>query len=599
MEEYLGVRGEQGGNKAGSAGLNRHGRMAAAALISWGAGLAVVDNPSFAVLGLVLWLNGLCLALGAAWLWPSRVSRSRGPRELLAGIPLAEIGVAAGLSVLGAGARLYDLASFPSGVHGDEGEFALIAAAIWQGRGPNPFGTAFLGDPALFMYFDAPFVGLLGHTVEGMRAFGALSGALTLPVFYLLARDLLGPRAALVALALLAGNAAHVHFSRMALNIPQTALLACAAFYALRRSEAGDRPFWWLIAGVLGALAFYFHFVGRLVPVVMVLYWLFLLAGERDQWRRWLRGAALSGSGAALAWSPMAVHLWSRPNQFMEHMSSRLVFNDSPRLTQLYGTTDLAPVLWGQLRANLLGFVEMNDRSDFYTFAGAPLLPDVLVPLFWVALTLLAVYLRDRRCALMGFWFGTAVAVGTLTNGPPMHHRLVFAVPAAVLAIALLLDLALGRLLGLRRELVSAMGAAAVVLVPLWAGMADLSHYFGPAAAARPWEPTTAQAYYVARLGPGTYVNALSRPVAYFHHGSTRFLAPKVEGRTLTQDPGAELREPPPAGRDLVFLVYPQQAQHLATIEDLYPGGQREDVHGVRGNLLFMAYLVPVELLGQ
>jgi hypothetical protein len=61
-------------------------------------------------------------------------------------------GAALGLTLAGAALlRLWSLDPLPSGIHVDEAVMGLIARDILQGRGPHPFGIAFIADPAPLM----------------------------------------------------------------------------------------------------------------------------------------------------------------------------------------------------------------------------------------------------------------------------------------------------------------------------------------------------------------------------------------------------------------------------------------------------------------
>ena len=504
----------------------------------------------------------------------------------------AETLAVAVLTAAGAALRLYAPADYPSGIHGDEAEFGLIALSIWQGQGPNPFGTAFLGDPALFLYFDAPLLGLLGQNVEALRVFGAICGTLTLPLFYLLVRQMFGMGPALLALTMLAGSAVHIHFSRLALNLPQTLLLACTSLYALRRGQETNRPFWWLATGILGALAMYFHFVGRLLPTVVALYCLYLLVTQPHKWRRWLGGATLMGVGGLMTLAPMAAVLAGRSYQFTEHMDQRLIFTAWPHVTAAYGTTNAVEILRLQVTCNLLAFVSLGDKSDFYTFAGTPMLPALLVPFFVLGISKVMSSPRNDRLALLSIWFWTALVVGMLTTDPPSFHRLLFALPPALIMVALVVHRLIQASSNLGGRGLSRPLAIVLACVVLAAGFTDVSHYFGPAADARPWEVVTAQGRYVAGLGPDYYAYVIGAPHMYFNHGVTRFLAPEVKGETLIH-PETDLPVVVPTDHDLAFLVYPHLAGYLPTLQNLYPQGRAEVVKGHTGQTLFVAYLVP------
>jgi 4-amino-4-deoxy-L-arabinose transferase-like glycosyltransferase len=52
-----------------------------------------------------------------------------------------------------------------------------------------------------------------------------------------------------------------IHFSRLALNIPEVLLLATSCFYCLWRGYCSQAPLWWLLSGLAAgkALLFPFH----------------------------------------------------------------------------------------------------------------------------------------------------------------------------------------------------------------------------------------------------------------------------------------------------------------------------------------------------
>ena len=627
--------------------------------------VATVETPGASVHCALAWAAGLPLAIAAAWPygqrayrvsdWPGRVWRAPRGREAAA---------VAALTLVGAALRFYDLAGYPTGINGDEAELTLVALDVLQGRGPNPFGTVFGGDSALYLFFQAPFLAVFGATVAGMRVFGALSGLLTLPAFYLLLRRLFGPRPALLGLALLAGNAAHVHFSRLALNVPQVPLLACLAMYALWRATENRLALWWLASGMLGAFAVYFHFGGRLLPVIVGLYFAYLLAAHRREWRAWLRGAALCLLGGGLALAPMGAYAAVHPQDFSYHVNARLIFNIWPQVTATYDTTSLPEILLKQFGLNLLGFISAPDGTNFfYTFARTPLLAPLLAPFFVVGLGLILWRWRDQRYGLLAVWFWTFILVGTITNEPPQAHRLVTVIPPAIAGVALALEallvwarrlawpaLVIGQVvstqaadqtsppapprvgegsLGGRSPFPRRGGGQGVRFVPsaaspprkpqthrglpgqalfgptlgrllvglalalpLAAGVADNANYFGPAAAARPWEEANLQATYVAALPPTYRVYVLGAPYMYYNHGIRRFLAPDVPGGDLQAPSVAELESLPRDG-DLAFLVYPWAGESLPLIQRALPGGRVDAVAGGQGRTVFTVYLLP------
>lgn len=553
-----------------------------------------------AIPSVIAWIMGLSIALLAALPRELSIRREAGSAlaRLWTFLRTGEGIVVCAILIVGAALRLFDLEGIPSGIHGDEAELALLALPILSGEGPAPFGTAFFGDPALFLYVEAPFLALYGQTMTAIRLVAALSGTLTLLAFYILARRMFGTRLGLLALLLLAGSAVHIHFSRLAINAPQVPLMMCLASYALWRAAETRRPFWWMASGVLGALAVYFHFAGRLFPLVMALFILYLLITQRGQWLDWVKGSATGLLGGVITLAPMAVQLAHNPQLFTGHMTDRLIFTNWDIMVAAHHTSSVPLVLWEQTRLNLMAFISGMYAGSFYPYPGQAMMAPLLGPLFVLGLVLMAVRFGDKRYALLALSFWTVVIInGILTINAPQPHRLLPALPIALIGVAMALDwmIATGsRLLGSAAS-PALFGAAA--LFTLAAGYVDDAYYFGPGAALKPWEDVTTQAKYVAGLGSGYHVFNLGAPYVYFRHGNTRYLAPNVEGDDLL-NPAAALPVAVPADRDLAFLVYPQLAGYLPLIQSTYPDSRTEVVTGRTGTI-FTTVLVPRSEIGR
>ena len=132
---------------------------------------------------------------------------------------------AALLLVLGAVLRLAALRALPFGLNQDEASagyeaFALLTAGIDRcGKSwPVLFISWGSGQNVLMSYLAMPFVALFGLSEWTIRLPNAISGCLTLLVFWRMARDAGGRRFGLLALFLLVINPWHVMMSRWALE---------------------------------------------------------------------------------------------------------------------------------------------------------------------------------------------------------------------------------------------------------------------------------------------------------------------------------------------------------------------------------------------
>lgn len=557
--------------------------------------LVQVNSQDYYLFSFGAWVLSLVLILAASWPegWsaPGVPHLSRGQfRRAAAYRGWAPI---AGIVAVGGALRLVDLEGFPTGIHGDETEHALIVLSILERRGPDPFGPAFLGDPALHFYLDAPFLALLGPTVAGFRSFSALAGVATLLALYLLVKDVFNPRVALLATALLAGSALHINYSRLGMNVAQIPAMTCLSLWALWKAQESRRAVWWVSAGLLGGLSAYFAFGGSLVAPTLAVYLCYLLISRRDEWREWFRGGLLAAAGGLAALAPMLERMVGKPDTFTGHLSSRFIFNNWDHVAAAHKSPDVAAVLWGQLKANLLYFFQGVDAGPFFAFTGWPMVSPIVSPFVALGLLLMIARVNSRSHSLFGLWFWTVLIVGgVFTTNSPHSHRLLPALLPAMVGAALVLEWLAQQGPHILSPSLRPAFVIMAVLVPSAAAVGDNLMYFGRAADARPWEDVTAQGRYAATLGPGYRVFSLGAPSLYYAHSNTRFLAPRVEGDSL-QNPGIGMPRAVGADKDVAFLVFPQMAIYTPMIHDAHPGASVEEYKGRGGRTVFTAIKVP------
>jgi len=113
---------------------------------------------------------------------------------------------------------------------------------VLRGELRNMFVTGWLGHPTLYYFAESVFLWVFGIGPLGARLLPAFIGVLTIPVFYLLARELFDRKLALIAAAILSAYAFHIHFSRIGLNNVLDLLLVSAAVYFAYRGEVPRGP---------------------------------------------------------------------------------------------------------------------------------------------------------------------------------------------------------------------------------------------------------------------------------------------------------------------------------------------------------------------
>jgi 4-amino-4-deoxy-L-arabinose transferase-like glycosyltransferase len=545
--------------------------------------LARADHDWPAVLP---WALSLVAAVASVTGVPFRVAVPPLSARLMYGLALGGILIFATL------ARFIDLDGLPGGVHGDEGEFGMVAVEIARGEGPSPFGVAFLDDPALYTHLLAPFVALLGPNMTAIRLLSAIAGTISIGLFFLFVRDLGGNRAALIAALLLAGSAVHINYSRLALNVVEAPLFAFLALWLLWKGMTTERPAWYLLAGIAGGVAWYFHFSARIIAPVLGLALLWHWAARRLGPGRALRDIALTATGGLLSLSPLFAFSLTNTGQLTNHVNSRLVWNLWPETAAAFQTTpdDWFGILRGQTYATLAALIQRPDEHGFFDFAQTPLLSVIIAPLAVLGLVALCARPREPRAIVLLSGFAVPfICGGVLVSPAGASHRLLLLLPPALVAAALLLDRLIGEMPPALPRWAGPGVASLLLLLPPVAVFHGTQAYF--AAAAHPWAPHSSQARQLGALEPGTVAYVVAAPHIYADHGPSRYLGQPIERRDL-YNPTAAL----PAdtgGRGLALLFNPAYRGWVPLARAYYPQAQVTETRLPNGDVVLTTLVVP------
>jgi 4-amino-4-deoxy-L-arabinose transferase-like glycosyltransferase len=181
--------------------------------------------------------------------------------------------------------RFHRLHEVPIGLWRDEAANGLEALRILDGDYAIFFGTR---EP-MFIYLVAVSVAFLGRNPLAIRLVAALAGTATIPVTYLLVKEMLRstdqrPRviAALTSLWL-AMSYWHINFSRLGFRGVLLPLLASLSFYLLwrgwnelpaARQDSSSRRFttllWFALAGLCFGLTWYTYTPSRFLPLALL-----------------------------------------------------------------------------------------------------------------------------------------------------------------------------------------------------------------------------------------------------------------------------------------------------------------------------------------
>lgn len=379
--------------------------------------------------------------------------------------------VLTGFVALAAWLRFWNASSWPPGLEYDEGLAGVDALRVLAGKPQIYFREAYR-EP-LHVYLVAPFVAWLGREPLALRLPGMLLGILTVPLVFLLARDLfasLGRRRATL-IALLAAGLVGVTFWPLVISrtaIPNTALppFATLTVWLFWRAWTAPSPAWgqFLAAGIALGITLYSYLPARLLPLVLALFLgvQAVLAGRESILRRHWRGMALAVAVSALVWLPLGLYYLQDPGAVTGRASHVSIFRpgvpEGSALLAVLRTT----------REAIGAFFWQGDPNWYHNLPGRPIFDPPVAVLAVVGAGALLLRAGRPESLLVLVWAAVMLLPGILSDdNNPNTARLVSLIPVAFLFPALGVDALLRRLTARAPRLWPAGALVGLGLVPL------------------------------------------------------------------------------------------------------------------------------------
>ena len=353
--------------------------------------------------------------------WRTFLKEDRWPDWARVGHPTAWL---VGVLLLTAVLRVYGIYHLsPPGLEHDEVANWLIDRAILDGNYAIYFAEAY-GHEAGFHYLQAASVALLGDHALALRLPAAFIGILLVAVHYALTRRLFGTTTALISAAILAVLFWPIFYSRLGLRAISLPLVSGFALYAWwkawppgRKQTDGQPALWFALAGLLAGATLYTYMAARAVPIFFVLFMLYLLLFQRQQFKERWREVALFWLIFLLTAMPLILYLRSNPTA-----EFRITEVDAPLRALLSG--DLRPVLLNAVKiSGMFGFA--GDPLWRQNVAGRPVFGPLLALCFYGGLLLAILRLKDSRYAFLLIWLAAATVPSLVTVDAPSSIRMI------------------------------------------------------------------------------------------------------------------------------------------------------------------------------
>ncbi len=340
--------------------------------------------------------------------------------------------------VVGGALRFWALGDAPPGLYRDEAFNGLDALAVLDGDHAL-FFPANNGREPTYIYLTALAVALLGRTALAVRLAAAVIGTLTTGLIYRLGAAWFDRQTGVIAAWLWAITVWPVHLSRIGLRpVLLVPALALAFWLGHRAYRRGGRRRWALAGLALGATA-YTYLAARLVPALILLWFVYLLLWHRETaWPRLRAGLPWYVAAAGLAALPLALVVLGQPGLVLGRAGQVSIFDPA-----VHGG-DLAGTLWRNLWRGLGLFFWRGDTILRHNPPGRPLFDPVMAFAFMAGVIWCLRFWRRPAAAGVVLWAAVMLGPTVLAADAPHFLRAVGVLPAALLLAAI----GLRRLLG-------------------------------------------------------------------------------------------------------------------------------------------------------
>ena len=339
--------------------LSRKWWLVGLAAILGGFSFPLFRGNRFTSGGVLLWAGGLIL------LWWAMRDKGRWDESLLARwrkrltpggirIPWATLAVS-GSMLVGAFYRFYRLDEIPREMGCDLPLIYQNVKLILEGEFPV-FFPIHPGREGLFFYLAAPYARLFGLDHYGIKFASACIGVLTIPVLYLLTRELFGREAGVYSAFFLSVARWHVILSRTGFRAILMPVFVMLVWYGLVRAMRIGRRSYFFWTGCALGLGMYTYNAFIIMPIgVVACLGVYTVMDRARFLRRHWKDSLLLFLVALFVFIPLGRYAWDEPRMYLYRVATRVTSIES----QL--PADILTVLLDNFRKAALMFNYVGD----------------------------------------------------------------------------------------------------------------------------------------------------------------------------------------------------------------------------------------------
>jgi len=485
---------------------------------------------------------------------------------------------------LGAFLRIYKLGDFPRGVYFDVAALGNNALRVLHENWTPPFMLpSFAANPSWILYPMALWFHFLTPSPIHMFLFFSFLALSAFPLIYWTFRQLAGPRAALLALFLLAVMRWHLIFSRDGFRGIQILLYMFGTLGLLLHGLKARKTWIFVLAGLVFGGGLYTYQSYKAFPLLVAVCLIYEIANEPGLFRSQAKNITVFWV-VFLVFSSPVLWNWAQLGSLGTRESEIFIGNE------MKAQESLKPLV-EKITQTALMFNRRGEIQPRNNWRDHRMLDDV-TGLFFVLGFFLALFRIGRRpffYTVAGL--GVMCLPGLLSSDPVQSHRMIGATPFVALAAALALEASWEKW----RQVLGKKGSFAVLALGLvLAGSLNAKTYFRDQAGdCDCWRSDSTEATIVGQKiqqSPGAFF--FLEPFFYYHY--TVLFLDYFESKRMAKLDVTSLPKLTEGSPGKVCFVFARgKKPTLNFVESLYPGGEEEIERDPCGTPLAYFYILP------
>jgi hypothetical protein len=491
------------------------------------------------------------------------------------------------ISLIGFGLRYWNLTEIPSHVDNDIAVMGTYGVGLIHAENYNWIGDSDTQHLLSYDQFIAWSMRLFGENHYGIVMASVVLGTLSLPLVFLLGRELGGTILGFMAAGLLTISYTHIHFSRILFG-NSASFAALVVTYALFRGLRTREAFWFALSGVFVGLGLLLYDSSRVVPMILLSVMLWQWLWQRQSFKAFFKNWLVLGAGALVAFGPMLAFAALNLSSFAGRAHVVTLWDPEVWKHELasYQTDSGFVVIVQQIWRTFLTLHLTGDSSPHFAFQ-RPMVSSFTALFFILGLGYAIFRMKEIRHFTLHVWiFLTFIFGGVLTADPPSWPHLNIALPPIVLvaaigigSFAVTLKKAFGSV-GYKVTLWVMIGILLVTGISNWQVYYD---YVKNNAGNR-----IRIARYLTDLPSSYYVYMLSDEFGWGEY-AFQFFSQGTQGQDLTID--MLENEAPILDRPTVFILF-QHPEMVPVLQRLYPDGEVQKHYDYNNLVSFISYRV-------